>query len=123
MPEDADKASETISETKEEVKDNVDQISAKAEHLVHQTEEGAEDVLRYVKNSAMNAQAAFDDSLDSASQAVKRGTAEARFQYSRAFHRAQVNSSSRMAITGHLPFTLMCLDFVAFNYHALIPNQ
>ena len=90
MPEDADKASDAFSEAKEGVQNDVEHISAKAEHLVHQTEEGAEDVLRYVKNSAINAQAAFDDSLDSASQAVKRGTAEARFQYSRAFHRAQV---------------------------------
>ena len=91
MPEDAEKVDDKISEAKEEVKENVNQLSAKAEHLVHQTEEGAEDVLRYVKNSALSAQAAFDDSLDSASQAVKRGTAEARFQYSRAFHRAQVS--------------------------------
>jgi hypothetical protein len=86
----ADEARNQIAEAKEGVKDEVEDFSAQAEHLVHQTEEGAEDVLQYVKNSAINAQAAFDDSLGSASDAVKSGAAEARFQYSRAYQRAQV---------------------------------
>jgi len=90
MSEHADEAKHQIREAKEGVRGEAENLSSKAEHLVHQTEEGAEDVLQYVKNSALNAQAAFDESLGSASDVVKSGAAEARFQYSRAYQRAQV---------------------------------
>ena len=100
-----DNATEVAKRKLEDAGTVIDNLREDASHLQHEVAENidhysnvadqtAGEYLHLVKSSANNAQVAFDDGLGAASDAVKNGAAQARFQYSRAYQRVQVTCSS-----------------------------
>ena len=108
---------DTIEEAKDVAKDvaeDADQLRQSAlervEHYGDVADQRAAEYLEMVKASASNAQVAFDDGLGAASDAVKSGVAEARFQYTRAQSRGEVlmQPSPSCCTHWHVPLWPCC---------------
>lgn len=85
-----DGAESVLDDVREDASHVQQDVAGKITHYEEVADQKAGEVIHMVKSSASNAQIAFDDSLSAASGAVKEGAAQARFQYSRAYHRSQV---------------------------------
>lgn len=87
-----DESESALSKLEENARHVPEEVAGSIQHYSQVADQKAEEVIHTMKSSANSAQAAFDDSLDAASDAVKGGAAQARFLYSRAYQRSQVNA-------------------------------
>ena len=90
-----DAAQSFVKDLGEDAEETRQSAVERVEHYSDLADQRAGEYLQMVKASASNAQVAFDDGLGAASDAVKSGVAEARFQYSRAHSRSQVGHLAR----------------------------